>query len=123
MDGMQGEWNHKILAVTDAGFNDLALAVFHHQYQHNPVYQDYCNALQVRVSDIDSIHRIPFLPISFFKSHDVCTGSFAPAAIFESSGTTGSVNSRHFVKDTHLYTSSFTRTFQQFYGNISDYCV
>ena len=46
-----------------------------------------------------------------------------PAAIFESSGTTGSINSRHFVKDVELYKESFTKGFELFYGPVKDWCI
>ena len=47
---------------------------------------------------LKELSQIPFLPVSFFKTHRV-TGNFDPEIIFESSGTTGTVNSNHLVKD------------------------
>jgi phenylacetate-coenzyme A ligase PaaK-like adenylate-forming protein len=41
--------------------------------------------------------------------------------IFDSSGTTGSVPSRHFVAEVSLYEESFMRGFQHFYGKPDDY--
>jgi hypothetical protein len=43
--------------------------------------------------------------------------------IFESSGTTGPATSRHFVKDTGIYSKSFTRAFEKNYGAINEYCI
>jgi hypothetical protein len=43
--------------------------------------------------------------------------------IFESSGTTGSINSKHFVKDVGLYRENFTRIFEMFYGTPSEWCI
>ncbi len=45
------------------------------------------------------------------------------ATVFESSGTTGSINSRHFVKDIELYKESFTKGFELFYGPVKDWCI
>jgi phenylacetate-coenzyme A ligase PaaK-like adenylate-forming protein len=120
---MEGQWNHKILNVNEPGFEPLALEIFRYQYGNNPVYREYVNALPVKVSAILSIEEIPFLPIRFFKSHAVCTTVIEPAVVFESSGTTGSINSRHFVKDIELYKESFTKGFQSFYGEIKDWCI
>jgi hypothetical protein len=53
----------------------------------------------------------------------VVTGAFKPEVTFESSGTTGTVNSRHAVKDLTLYTQSFTEGFKHFYGNPAEWCV
>jgi phenylacetate-coenzyme A ligase PaaK-like adenylate-forming protein len=120
---MESQWNHKIFTVNDQGFEPLALEVFRFQYHNNPVYHEYVNALQVNVQEVRSVVQIPFLPIRFFKSHAVKATVFEPVAIFESSGTTGTVNSRYFVKDIRLYTDSFTKGFELFYGPVNDYCI
>jgi phenylacetate-coenzyme A ligase PaaK-like adenylate-forming protein len=120
---MESQWNHKIFNVNGPGFEPLALEIFQYQYSNNPVYRDYVNALPVKVSTIRSITEIPFLPIHFFKSHTVCLTDFKPQAIFESSGTTGTINSRHFIKDIELYKESFVKDFHLFYGDIKDWCI
>jgi hypothetical protein len=48
---------------------------------------------------------------------------FMPKAVFESSGTTQTINSRHYVKDISLYHKSFMKGFEQFYGNINEWCI
>jgi hypothetical protein len=53
----------------------------------------------------------------------VRTGEFRPEAVFESSGTTGVVTSRHLVRDVGLYRKSFTAGFEHFYGPVSDWCI
>jgi phenylacetate-coenzyme A ligase PaaK-like adenylate-forming protein len=120
---MQGEWNDKIFSVNKENFESLALEIFRFQYDNNPVYKNYTDALGINPATVKSIAQIPFLPIRFFKSHTVQTTSFSPQAIFESSGTTGSINSRHFVKDLSLYEESFTKTLEFFYGSINSYCI
>ncbi|MBL7737703.1 MAG: acyl transferase [Chitinophagaceae bacterium] len=113
----------KIFAIHEGDFEPLALEIFRFQYSNNPVYRAYTDALHIHAAGVDSLTAIPFLPVRFFKSHDVQTTAFTPAAIFESSGTTGSINSRHLVKDTVLYKNSFTRTFELFYGPVQDWCI
>lgn len=120
---MKSEWNDKIFNIKDKDRESLALEIFRFQYAHTPVYRAYVDALKVDPDEVDSISRIPFLPIRFFKSHEVKAGNFEPELIFESSGTTGSVNSRHFVKSAKIYQESFTRGFEMFYGSAADWCV
>ncbi len=51
------------------------------------------------------------------------SGSFDPEIVFESSGTTSTGNSRHFVKSLDLYQQSFLNGFEQFYGDPGDWCI
>jgi phenylacetate-coenzyme A ligase PaaK-like adenylate-forming protein len=117
------KYDLKIFSHKIEDFESLALEVFRFQYSNNPVYQDYVNALSINAATVQSIAQIPFLPIRFFKSHLVQTTAFDPVMIFESSGTTDSNNSRHFVKDLALYQKSFTNGFEFFYGAAKDWCV
>lgn len=73
--------------------------------------------------NINSIETIPFLPISFFKTHEVTNTAFEPEIIFESSGTTGENTSRHLIKSVSLYRKSFTKAFNLFYGDPKDWCI
>ena len=72
---------------------------------------------------VTNITDIPFLPIEVFKKNEVKTKEFDPAVIFESSGTSNSKTSRHFIKDLELYKESFLRAFRLFYGDPSGYCI
>jgi hypothetical protein len=99
------------------------LEFFRFQYLNNLVYRRWCDCLKINVADIDAVEKIPFLPVSFFKTHKVVCGGFQPELVFESSGTTQTANSRHYVKYAKIYEESFVKSFQQFYGNIDDYCI
>ena len=120
---MKGEWHDKIFSVTERGFRQLALDIFHFQYGANKVYSSYVNALGKTPSDVDEIEKIPFLPISFFKTDDIKTGKFNAEVIFKSSGTTQAINSQHHVKDVSIYTKSFTSAFEKMYGDLNGWCV
>ncbi len=113
----------KIFTAKDGDFNSLALEIFQFQHQYNPVYRQYCHLLKIVPHQIDRIDKIPFLPIRFFKTHQVVTTDFEAEAIFESSGTTQTVNSLHFVKDKSIYAKSFNETFRLFYGDPSQWCI
>ncbi|HEY5772293.1 MAG TPA: acyl transferase [Chitinophagaceae bacterium] len=109
--------------MTERGFRQLALDIFHFQYGANKVYNSYVNALGKAPSSVDEIEKIPFLPISFFKTDEIKTGKFNAEVIFKSSGTTQTINSRHHVKDVSIYTKSFTSAFEKMYGDLDRWCV
>jgi hypothetical protein len=117
---MGNEWN-KIFNVIEGNFIDLALEIFQFQYRHNSIYRTYVDMLKFNTQKINSLGDIPFLPIRFFKTHTVKTTDFEPAYEFESSGTTQTINSRHFIKDIELYLKSFTKGFELFYGSAEDF--
>jgi hypothetical protein len=87
------------------------------------VYQEFCDLLKTDVQKVKSLKQIPFLPIQFFKSHQVVSNTNAIEATFTSSGTTGMNTSKHLVTDTSIYEESYRKGFSQFYGNIEDYVV
>jgi Acyl-protein synthetase, LuxE len=120
---MNGEWHDKIFSVTERDFRQLALDIFHFQYGANKVYNSYVNALGKTPSAVDEIKKIPFLPISFFKTDEIKTGRFNAEVIFKSSGTTQTINSQHHVKDVSIYTQSFTRAFEKMYGELKGWCI
>ncbi len=91
--------------------------VYQFQYQNNEVYRKWCDNFKY------AQNSIPFLPISFLKSHEIKTTLFQPEKIFESSGTSKTNISKHFIKDLNIYKKSFVNTFNQFYGKVDDYCI
>jgi phenylacetate-coenzyme A ligase PaaK-like adenylate-forming protein len=107
----------------DLNFLQKALELFRFQYTHNVIYKRFVDALNCDTTKVNAIDQIPFLPISFFKQFEIMTTAFEPQVIFESSGTTGMVNSRHLVKEVKLYEESFMNAFEQFYGPVEDYCI
>ena len=114
---------NNLFGLAPDAFETAALELYRYQYAENVVYRNFCDALGKSQAAINSISDIPFLPIRFFKTHQVVCGN-APAAIcFESSGTTGQEVSRHYVQDLDLYAQSFRRGFQEFYGNPSDWAI
>ena len=109
--------------TSEASFNAAALAVFKHQFEHNSVYRSFCDLLYKHPSEVKTVQQIPFLPIQFFKSHTIVSNSKSAEATFTSSGTTGSIVSKHFVSDLEIYKQSFRRGFKSFYGAIEEYTV
>ena len=109
--------------TSEASFNAAALAVFKHQFEHNSVYRSFCDLLYKHPSEVKTVEQIPFLPIQFFKSHTIVSNIKSADATFTSSGTTGSIVSKHFVSDLEIYKQSFRRGFKSFYGAIEEYTV
>ena len=113
----------KIFAVDETTFSQVALEVFSYQYENAEVYRSYCDLLKRNPSNVKSVYEIPFLPIEIFKTHQVISKQKAAEKIFESSGTTGQVTSKHFVADLILYEKSFTKCFELFYGNPNEFVI
>ena len=104
-------------------FDKLALKVFRFQYENNIVYREFCDFLNTNPQAVKTIQQIPFLPIQFFKSHEVVSSNESVQETFTSSGTTGMITSKHLVTDISIYEESFRNAFSEFYGNIEDYVV
>lgn len=114
---------NNLTSIDEGNFDCTALDIFQFQYQHSKVYQQYCHTLHIRPSEIIDVKNIPFLPIAFFKSYPIVTTDFEPAVVFESSGTTKTINSKHLVKDIGLYEASFNAAFRLFYGEPVNWCI
>ncbi len=108
---------------SESDFKSKALEVFRHQFENNTVYRSFCDLLYKHPSDISAIEQIPFLPISFFKSHKVVSSSEKAEIVFSSSGTTGAQTSKHFVTDISLYEESYRTAFNYFYGDVEEYVI
>ncbi|WP_426090765.1 acyl transferase [Flavobacterium sp. DSR3-2] len=104
-------------------FEKIALKMFRFQYENNKVYQEFCDFLKTDPQKVKSLQQIPFLPIQFFKSHEVVSNTNPIQETFTSSGTTGIITSKHLVTDVSLYNESYRKGFSEFYGNIEDYVV
>jgi len=103
-------------------FERTALALFHYQYKHNPIYQQWVNNLRISPQQVVSLDTIPFLPIEAFKMHKLHNERTREETVFLSSGTTGAVPSKHYVFDLALYLDNCERIFESFYGRVESYC-
>ena len=105
---------NKIFSVTDSNFEEIALEVFEFQYRNNPIYKRFVDYLGK--TKPTSIFEIPFLPISFFKTHEIRCFQKDIAIYFKSSGTGGN-RSNHYVEDLEMYSRSFEPTYRNQIGN------
>ena len=103
-------------------FKDLALKIYDFQYKNNRVYREFCNLNNKNLDNVQEILEIPFLPISFFKTHKILSSKKIEKTFF-SSGTTNKISSKHFVSDLNLYEKSFLTNFQENFGDPRDYTI
>jgi hypothetical protein len=120
---MPDQWFHKIFSITGDSFEQTAIEVFRFQYEQNALCKAYADMLKINPGAVNSLSKIPFIPIQFFKSHQVKTTQFEPEIIFESSGTTQTMNSHHYIKDIEIYRQSFLKAFESFYGPVNGWCI
>jgi len=109
--------------ATHHDFENTALEVFQYQFDHISIYREFCERLKVNPKSVKKIEDIPFLPIEFFKTHAIISSEKNTQTQFISSGTTGSVTSKHQVADLSIYEKSFLEGFKQFYGQPSQFTI
>jgi len=107
----------------DRQFEETALNVFRQQAENCLVYKEFIRHLHIKPGHIRELKEIPYLPISFFKTHQVVSNTGPAGIVFSSSGTTGTATSKHFVTDVTVYEDSFSKAFEQFYGHPEDTCI
>lgn len=121
------ELETEIFDINENNFEEKAIAIFQFQAEHLLIYKKYIQLLGINISDIKTISQIPFLPISFFKNNEIFIYQYeennTPKLIFESSGTTGQISSKHYITRPDIYEKSFTKSFHLFFGNINEYCI
>jgi Acyl-protein synthetase, LuxE len=115
------KFKNDLFKIDQSNFEAAALHLFNFQAVYNPIYSTYLAALSIDKNEVKKLSEIPFLPIEFFKTHKVVSSEAATELIFESSGTTGSQNSRHYLLDAHFYKSVAKHTFEKFYGKLANY--
>ena len=122
---------NNIFSTEPGLFNQTALGVFAYQYSENAVYRRWCDLIlpaqhpknEAGLPLLEHYTSIPAMPIGFFKSETVQTGNYEPALFFESSGTTATVQSKHYIKDESVYQQSFLTAFEAVYGPVNNWCI
>ncbi|MGJ8660986.1 MAG: acyl transferase [Bacteroidota bacterium] len=115
------QWKDIFSIQTDAQFEEWALKIFAFQIEHCSVYREFCQLMNK--TSISSINEIPFLPISFFKTHNIQNSDLPVEMIFKSSGTTGMQRSQHMVQSSEMYRESFLKTYSEQIGNPEDQVI
>lgn len=106
---------------TEQDFVDASLETFRYQYENVEIYKKFVNFLKVNPDEVDSVLKIPFLPIEMFKNHQILDKNVSADLYFQSSGTTQMNLSKHFIADQNLYEESIYKSFEQFIGKPEDF--
>lgn len=106
-----------------SNFDEFCFNLFEFQYQNNEIYRKYCNCIGIsEPGTIRTIEKIPFLPISFFKTHRVLSSKQPIQKVFSSSATGGMGQSHHYITDLNIYIKSFVSGFERVFGKAQSYC-
>lgn len=116
-------FEHLLQTVNENSFERIALEIFKFQAKHNPLYKEYLSHLHVNAHEVSTISEIPFVPIQFFKSHQVKTGTFIPHKLYRSSGTTHHTESKHWIWSEGFYHQHALRLFQDEFGEIGQFVI
>nr|WP_091693028.1 acyl transferase [Algoriphagus locisalis] len=117
-------FSSRLSKLKSEDFEKLALELFHFQSRFNPIYKKYLSARKLATHSIRSLDQIPFLPIRFFKDHQVTSGSADDYSdFFSSSGTTGMITSRHYIWSEEWYLAHTQQVFERAYGALKDFHV
>lgn len=106
-----------------SNFEDACNKLLNYHYEFSSIYRNYCDLINRPPKSVSSVEEIPFLPISFFKSHKLKTFNSNSKIIFRSSGTSKQKKSQHFLKNKIAYEKSFLTCFELFYGDAKQYTV
>lgn len=117
-------FGERILDINSIDFDQFALELYHFQLENNAVYKHYVKVRGLLGKEILDIKEIPFLPIGFFKNHQVISGQMENfQGFFSSSGTTGNITSKHFYLSEEFYRIHALQLFEREYGSINNFHV
>jgi len=123
MDALRNRLLNEIETISAQKFDQVCMDIFRYQAKNNPLYAEFLRLLSRNPKDITYPHQIPFLPIGFFKTKTIKTGTWLSAEIFSSSGTTGMQQSLHHIFDPNFYLRNCLSAFEKFYASAADYAI
>jgi hypothetical protein len=99
--------------LSDAAFNELALAVFAFQFEANGVYRAYCEQQQRTPATVKQWQEIPAVPTRSFKEFPLaCFPIEQAVAEFHTSGTSQAKSGKHYFQTLALYEAVIRPNFQ-----------
>lgn len=120
---MTSDYTDRLFFTDQHGFNDLALDLFQFQLKNNPVYAKYVSLLKKDLTKIRQYDEIPFMPVALFKSEKLLLQGLTEEKVFESSSTTGTGISKHYIPSLSHYNQVIERTFTSFFGPPDQYAI
>ena len=113
----------EVFNINSTNFKERALQLFRFQNKNNKIYQEYIRNISLDPLQIVDIQDIPFLPIEFFKTNIIKSSQWREKLAFESSGTSQTVPSRHYLDDPDFYTEICEKIFNRYYGPLNNYHI
>jgi hypothetical protein len=107
--------------LTEEDFLSMSLKTFRYQYENVEIYRRFVDYLNINPDKVDTLTKIPFLPIEMFKNHQILDKNVTADLFFQSSGTTQMNLSKHFIADENIYQESIYKSFEQFIGKPEEY--
>ena len=105
--------------INESTFDNHTIELFKYQATHNKLYQHFLDSLSIDPEKIKKVSQIPFLPIEFFKSHTIKTNEWEAEIVFESSGTSQLIRSKHYIQDLDFYHRHAEQLFEDVFGPLS----
>lgn len=102
-------------------FEEEATTLFRIQADNNKVFKKFIEQINFKPRNPNTLTKLPFLPVEFFKSQAIQTGDFNPETIFFSSGTTNQLRAQHPVKNLAHYHQTAFQGFSSIYGRPENY--
>ena len=117
-------FSSRLSKLKSGEFESLALELFQFQSHINPIYRKYIEARLIDTQSVKKLDQIPFLPIRFFKDHQVISGDASDFSnFFSSSGTTGMITSKHYIWSEEWYLNHSKHIFEKEFGPLEDFHV
>jgi hypothetical protein len=113
-------FQNSLSKISESSFDNHAIELLKCQAGNNSVYKQYLNSLSINPVNIKKVSQIPFLPIEFFKSHAIKTNEWESQLVFESSGTTQIIRSKHHIQDVDFYHLHAKNLFESSFGHLLD---
>lgn len=109
-------FQNSVSKISESSFDNHTIELFNYQATNNRIYKQYLNSLSIEPVNIKKVSQIPFLPIEFFKSHSIKTNEWESQIVFESSGTSQLIRSKHHIQDVDFYHLHAKRLFEKSFG-------
>ncbi|HAB90321.1 MAG TPA: acyl transferase [Bacteroidetes bacterium] len=101
---------------------EVILQLFRKQASQPGVYKDFIEHLGIDIDNVKKVEAIPFMPVQFFKNHAIHpAGITSFDKVFESSGTSQSTTSKHYIPNLTHHKDQCEQIFKECFGALDQY--